>query len=455
MYDNGKIIHEIAKKDAPRDNAPIENSRPAVTKKEIIKREVSRAEKILLPVALLVAVLYDRIIIYGFIQYGWWSCNCCPQPYVFSAAFWLCYLVIFYVFYWKRLRENYVLWFVAAGSVALCLWSFIPSFNSSEFAVITFFVIPGVLMAHAQWLAGGFTLKKNDGIAVAWVLGWLVKPFSGISALVEATTSVASESSKAMVKRVVLGLVLASVLLIVIVPLLMGADRVFGYYVGQLLQGWNIASFIGHGIVITVAFGLFYSFLWNVGYGENKPYTISDTWKIDTVISGIALGATMLVYGLFCLVQFTYLFARAGLPAGMTYSEYAREGFAQTVAVCAINLLMFGVFLRFGEEKKFFTGMLGGLLALTGIMLISGAVRLNLYISVFGMTWLRLLSAWFIIYLAVVIGLCAFRLYKKEFPWVVLSGLVLLAWYVVLGYLNPDGFISWYNSVGAFSSLVG
>ena len=438
-----KIMSDMA----GRENAPRENTKVAT---KAVKREVSRAEKILLPVALLVAVLYDRIVFLGFVESVFRANPRWSEPYVFAAAFWLCYLGIFYAFFWKRLRNNYMLWFVAGCSALLCLWSFVPFFSSTEYAIITFFVIPGVIMAHAQWLAGGFTLKNNDGIAIAWLLGWLIKPFSGIFALIESVESAASEGSKGMAKRVALGVLLAFVLLLVIVPLLMGADLVFGYYVEQLFSGWNLSSMILHGIVILIAFGLFYSFLWNVGFGKNKVHTIPTTWKIDPVISGIALGATMFVYGLFCLVQFTYLFARAGLPYGMTYSEYAREGFAQTVAVCAINLLMFGVFLRFGDGKKISIGMLGGLLALTGIMLISGAVRLNLYISVFGMTWLRLLSAWFIIYLAVVIGLCAARLYKKELPWIVLSGLVLLGWYVALGYLNPDGFISWYNSVGTF-----
>ena len=74
---------------------------------------------------------------------------------------------------------------------------------------------------------------------------------------------------------------------------------------------------------------------------------------------------------------------------------FRREGFAQTVAVCAINLLIFGVFLRFGARNRVTTILLASLLALTGVMLFSGFVRLGLYIDAFGMTWLRLLSAWF------------------------------------------------------------
>jgi len=157
---------------------------------------------------------------------------------------------------------------------------------------------------------------------------------------------------------------------------------------------------------------------------------------------------------LFCVVQFTYLFAEAGLPGGMTYSEYAREGFAQTVVVCVINLLIFGVFLHFGKISKLITGMLAGLLALTGVMLFSGFVRLGLYIDFYGMTWLRLLSAWFIIYMAAVIVFCGIRLWRERLPLIALCTMILVGWYIVLGYLNPDGLIAWYNNWLNYDAVV-
>jgi hypothetical protein len=79
-------------------------------------------------------------------------------------------------------------------------------------------------------------------------------------------------------------------------------------------------------------------------------------------------------------------------------------------------------------------------------MLFSGGVRLNLYVDAFGLTWLRLLSAWFIAYVAVVVMLAMFSVHtKKKIPLLVTCGLVLLGWYVVLGFVNPQGFIDWYN----------
>ncbi len=58
--------------------------------------------------------------------------------------------------------------------------------------------------------------------------------------------------------------------------------------------------------------------------------------------------------------------------------------------------------------------MLAGLLALTGVMLVSGFLRLKLYVDAYGLTWLRILSAWFVIYLAAVLILCFFRMAKEK-----------------------------------------
>jgi hypothetical protein len=62
------------------------------------------------------------------------------------------------------------------------------------------------------------------------------------------------------------------------------------------------------------------------------------------------------------------------------------------------------------------------------------------------MTWLRLISAWFILYLSAVLTLCTTKLLtKKPFPILVLCALLLLFLYITLGYLNPNNFINWYN----------
>jgi len=412
----------------------------------------STMEKLLLPVALLIAILFNRLLIAPL------TLALHNDMFIYFSAFWLCYLIIFCVFFWKRVRKDPVLWYVGVCVAALCIWNFIYNsswglahFDNVQFSAISLLVIPGVLMAHAQWAAGRYTLKNHVGMAAAWFMGWFYKPFSGLGALFGSANSLVSESNKPMAKRAAIGILVAALLLAIIIPLLMSADQVFHYYVSQVFTSRSnisggFTALFWHGLSIVIVFGLFYSFLWNVGFVENEFSGVKSSKTIDNLVSAIVLGSVITVYVFFCLVQFTFLFARAGLPAGMTFSEYARQGFAQTIVVCAVNLLLFGVFLRFGVKGRLLKTLISGLLALTGVMLFSGAVRLNLYIGAFGMTWLRLLSAWFIIYLIAVIALCAVKLlWKKQLPVLAISALLLLGWYVALGFLNPDGFVQWFN----------
>ena len=409
---------------------------------QVVKRESSAAERMLLPAALMIAVLFDRLIFTPLSQF-----EGIQTIRTLGGLFWLCYLIIFYASYWKRLSRDKALWFVAGCTAALCAWNFIFRVGNAEYGLLTYLVIPTVLMAHAQLTAGGYKLKDAGSIAAAWLSGWFVKPFSGRPAMYMAIGSLVTGGVRQTAKRVTHGALAALLLLCVIVPLLCSADRVFGYYLGRIVEGWNIFSLVEHMVVVTLMFALFYSFLWNVGFGteERLFVTIKTPLTIDTAVCGIVLSSVTLVYLLFCVIQFTYLFAGAGLPGGMTYSAYAREGFAQTVAVCAINLMIFGVFLHFGVRNKFITGLLAGLLGLTCVMLLSGFVRLSLYIDVYGLTWRRLLSAWFITYLAAVVLLCAVRMLRKELPLIALCMILLLGWYVALGYSNPDTFIARHN----------
>ena len=411
-----------------------------VTKKE--KRAISAAEKLLLPVVLAVAVLYDRLIFNELFSFS-------DHIPAMSGVFWLCFFGLFCAFYWKSLRRDHVSLYVAGCCVALCVWNFIfyrPGVNNA-YATLTYLVLPAVLMAFAQYALGENTLKDVWGIAYGWLRGWFVRPFTGIYASLEALGSLMMGGKSSTARRAAIGLAVALPLLMVVVPLLHGADRVFGYYIDRLLSGFDIQKIFVHAIVIFLAFMFLYSFMWNCGINEKEKNKAASkiSYSIDSLICCMALGAVCLVYVLFCAVQFTYLFAGAGLPGGMTYSEYAREGFAQTVAVCAVNLVIFGVSLRFGEKKKALTGLTAGLLGLTAVMLFSGLLRLRLYIDAYGLTWLRLLSAWFIVYLAAVIIICAARMLREKLPAIALSALLLLGWYAALGYSNPDALVSRYN----------
>ncbi|MDR1691886.1 MAG: hypothetical protein LBR72_00865, partial [Oscillospiraceae bacterium] len=131
--------------------------------------EYSLAERLLLPAALLIGVLFDRLVVARFMHIGLLA----PS----AAAFWLCCLAVFIGFNLKRLSRGRAHWIVAGCAAALCVWNFLYDQNG-EFKLLTLLVIPAVLMAYAQFVAGGMPLKEAGRLTKAWFAGWF--PFSGL-----------------------------------------------------------------------------------------------------------------------------------------------------------------------------------------------------------------------------------------------------------------------------------
>ncbi|MCA9386018.1 DUF4173 domain-containing protein, partial [Candidatus Dojkabacteria bacterium] len=107
----------------------------------------------------------------------------------------------------------------------------------------------------------------------------------------------------------------------------------------------------------------------------------------------------------FVIVQFAYLFFGGDRieDLGLTYSEYARKGFGELQAVAIMAFFVLYSLVRFGRKssRKLQSVMNGNLLVLlcnTLIIVVSGLVRMNVYIDVFGLSLLRLYSTVFMVF---------------------------------------------------------
>ena len=348
----------------------------------------------------------------------------------------------------KKIYNRPFLWVVAGLILFLCAWNFIFDYAGS-YGALSFVVIPASLMMFCQLAAEAPELKNIKHMIISWFLGWIIKPFVAIHKCVGAISAVLfpqNTTGRSALKKILAAVLVTVPLIALLVVLLSGADKVFGYYADKILSAFSFSDFILHVFLTVGAFLLFYSFFWHTGYEKPMNFEIRESkFKIDNLISYIILGSVLALYALFCAVQFAYLFASAGLPPGISYSEYAREGFAQIVLVSGINLVIFGFMVKYGGKSIVLKIMLCVFIYVTGVMLASGFMRLGLYINTFGMTFLRLISAWFIIYLALVLILCAARLLTPKLPLVAVSAVLLLVCYNILGYINPDAFIVKYN----------
>ncbi len=176
----------------------------------------------------------------------------------------------------------------------------------------------------------------------------------------------------------------------------------------------------------------------------------------------IALTVLDLLFAAFVAVQVAVLFGGRDhvlSTSGLTYAEYARQGFFQLLAVGALTLGVVAGAVRWARrsassDERRLQLLLGALCLLTLVVLASAFRRLSLYESVFGYTRLRISVHGTIIWMAALFVLVMVAGVRMRAPWLPRAALTLTAVsLVVFTLLNPDGRIAErnverYESVG-------
>jgi Domain of unknown function (DUF4173) len=194
------------------------------------------------------------------------------------------------------------------------------------------------------------------------------------------------------------GTVLGGFLVVPFGALFLQADAAFS----QLAEGVPFPSLdslpgrvVAFSLVLLAAAGLALAARWPVRAGITRPARRLAPWEW-----GIALSLLLALFLAFVLVQLTVLFGgrRHVLEtAGVTYAEYAREGFWQLLAASGLTLVVIGAALAFAAtpERKHRLALrllLGALCGLTIVVLSSALHRLLLYEDAFGLTRSRLFA---------------------------------------------------------------
>ncbi|MBE9563092.1 MAG: DUF4173 domain-containing protein, partial [Proteobacteria bacterium] len=185
---------------------------------------------------------------------------------------------------------------------------------------------------------------------------------------------------------------------------------------------------------------------------ENAEKLYLPIWRLGCIETGMILGAVNLLFLSFIATQFT--FAGEILVQsfdGLTYSNYARRGFMQLIAVTllVIILLLFTHWLyrpysKF--ERRLYQSLSVIMIIMTMIMAASAAYRMYLYTNVYGFTELRFYTSIFMLWLVVLFiwfGLTVLRGKRTQFTFgAIVSGIIFIA---LLQIINPDAKIAEFN----------
>lgn len=158
----------------------------------------------------------------------------------------------------------------------------------------------------------------------------------------------------------------------------------------------------------------------------------------------VVVVAVDVLFALFAAVQVVYLFGGTDTLAavGMSYSDYARQGYFQLVGVVALaGLLLLGAHAVVGRTRAFLVAAIT-LLVLTAFILASAALRLGLYQGAYGWTELRFFVAASIGWLAVCVVLALAMLSANRMRWLP-HGLAMSAAAVTLAIsaIGPQAFV--------------
>lgn len=374
-----------------------------------------------------------------------------------SVPIYIVILIAVFILNGKRkikLQKN-IGWFLLIPIILLSICFAI--YSNGILAGINILLIPFLMIGASilifnpelNWSKISFVGKVFER-ALALALENSLKPFSFLGKEIKMTSYKSMSATK---RGIIKGLFISLPLLVVILTLLTSADMIFSYYISNLTSMFkdiNIGKIISHGLAILIVFIYLFGYMWSFKYDYFKEQNAKESsrrWESSTLITVIAM--LNLVYLIFTIIQFSYLYGGGenSLPQGFTYSEYARKGFFELVAVTVINFAVVLSSMSFiKRENQIATCIVNVLLTVLIIftfnMLYSAHFKMSLYEGSYGYTYLRVFVHYFMGLLVLLLTAALTGIWKRNFPVAKSMIITALVMYILLNYLNVDGFIA-------------
>ena len=353
------------------------------------------------------------------------------------------------------------------GKRALGLWTvgllFLLSHFLTDNGPVRFFArwLSVLLWGYGVYCAGGNSQEDRLGhmFVPEFFKANVLMPVSRLKAFF---TTIFSGGKKSWFKTallILLGLGLALVPLLLVVDLLQ-YDHAFSKLIDSLFHEDLPEAVVHRLLYLLLAVAMATLLMSAVCSSEERRMSRvldRESWNAFTIrrrflpliVSAAMLIPLLLVYGLFFFSQWPlYTSAFTGvLPRGWTYADYAREGFFQLCAVCAINGVLY-LFVdlftkRQGEGVR--RALLTALCFCSLILAATAFSKMVLYIKTYGLTPLRVYSSWAMILLTAAFLLALLGAYWRKLN---ISRALFLLFAAMFGFLclvNTDALIADYN----------
>lgn len=238
-----------------------------------------------------------------------------------------------------------------------------------------------------------------------------------------------------------IGLAVAVPLFAFVWLLLLSADKIFMNMTVKLFRALNLLNVIG--FVCTAVF-MFFAAYGMLSYlcERHLSEQAAEQKRAESMVAvTVALPLTLL-YMVFCGVQIVCLFLGYVDMEGMTYAEYARQGFFQLLFVCILNLVLVLAGGHFFKESFLLKAVLTVMSLCTYIMIFSAGMRMILYIRHYYLTFLRILVLWALAVIFLLLTGVLIRIYAQGFPLFSYGVAVVSVLYILLSFSRPDYLIA-------------
>jgi hypothetical protein len=329
----------------------------------------------------------------------------------------------------------------------------------SAFLALALAMVLAATLRSASWpyyrvwdyLAAGFWL----------VIASLSRPFT-LSRDVEAQEGGAGAARRSGFWRgaapVLRGLLIALPIVALLAALLSSADLIFAQRLEKFLDLLNIERLPEYIFRLFYILVLGYVFAGALAHAVHPRKEVARPQNPNQPVikpflgwteAGMVLASVDALFLFFVVLQVQYLFGgEANITAtGFTYSEYARRGFSELVAVAVISLLLY---LGLGEiarretpgQRRAFSLLSVLLMAQVLVILASAFQRLLLYETAYGFTRLRTYTFFFIPWLALLLlATIVLELIRQPGRFGPALLLTALGFGLTFGAINVDGLI--------------
>ncbi|MCR4648166.1 MAG: DUF4173 domain-containing protein [Lachnospiraceae bacterium] len=369
---------------------------------------------------------------------------------LFSAA-----TIAAYILFTKSVKEkikpfSYALMgIIMLLSVNVCMTKSVPLIVFDKIFVFGLFFVMFLnnLYDDVTWDVSRYFLAIISVIGSS--VAYLLDPMIDFVRLRRNTDSETSDKGKnrGTILYILLGFGISLPLLGVVLPLLSSSDAVFSDMLSSVFEIKFNGDIIGVVMLTLLIFFVGYALikrLYNKFAWLKQP--VGDMRKVNPTVAITVSSVLLVFYALYSGIQIIFLFLGFGtLPEGYTYADYAHEGFFQLVFVCLINLVLVLVCRKYSKDNVILKVMLTLICTCTYIMLFSSAYRMILYISVYGLTFLRVYVLWALLVIALAMAGTIILVYKNEFPFFKYSLCVLTITWAAFTFSHPDRIIADYN----------